>query len=314
MTWTRRFLLARFAPAVLALAVLGAAACSSGDAGDSSGEAGDDSGEYAAEMAEEHEGDRPVAGAARGGAVDSVQTRDVVYATVGGDEVTGYLATPAGASDTVPGLVVIHEWWGLNDNIRTMARKLAGRGYAALAVDLYGGRVATTSDSAMKLVQGVDDEAARANLRQAHAFLDERGARAVGSIGWCFGGGWSLQTALELPEQLDAAVIYYGRLVTEPSELEALAMPVQGHFGAEDNSIGLEQVRAFEEALGEAGVTNEIYVYEGAGHAFANPSGERYVEAAADTAWRRTTRFLAEHLKEESAGSSDMAMEQGRDR
>ena len=286
----------RLALPMVVLAALAAAACSPGEAG--SGETDGQRGDYAAEMAEQHEGDRPVAAAAAGGAAgDSVRAREVVYATVDGGEVTGYLATPAGAADTVPGMIVIHEWWGLNDNIRTMARRLAGRGYQALAVDLYGGRVAASSDSAMKLVRSVDEGAARANLRQAHAFLEERGARAVGSVGWCFGGGWSLQTALELPGALDAAVIYYGRLVTEPSELEALAMPVQGHFGAEDNSISLEDVRAFEEALDTAGITNEIYVYEGAGHAFANPSGERYVEAAADTAWGRTTRFLAEHLK-----------------
>ena len=290
--------MSRLTKAVAVLALL-SIACTSGETGNE----GDD---YAAEMAEQHQDDRPVAAAAASGApADSVEGRETVYATVGGREIDGYLATPVGTADSLPGVIVIHEWWGVNENIRTMARKLAARGYAALAVDLYGDRVASTSDSAMKLVRSVDEAAARSNLRQAYGFLIERGAPAVASLGWCFGGGWSLRTALELPEKLDAAVIYYGQLVTEPDRLSRLTMPVLGHFGDQDNSIPLEDVRAFRDALSRAGVTHEIRVYEGAGHAFANPSGERYVEAAADTAWRRTLHFLDEHLKGDSGSGGE---------
>ncbi|MFW6175480.1 MAG: dienelactone hydrolase family protein [Acidobacteriota bacterium] len=265
-------------------------------AGCGGGEADDDT--YADEMAREHAGDRPVAAAsADGETVDSVETTEVTFATVEGGDVTGYLAEPAGASDSLPAVVVIHEWWGLNDNIRTMTRRLAGHGYAALAVDLYGGQVASTPDRARELVGSVDEEAARENLRQAHAWLADRGSPRVASLGWCFGGGWSLQTALLLPDQLDAAVIYYGRPVTEADRLSALEMPVQGHFGSEDGSIPVSEVRAFEAALDSAGVSNDIYVYRGAGHAFANPSGERYEEEAARQAWARTLDFLDRHLK-----------------
>ena len=270
----------------LALATVG---CGGGEA-----ESGDG---YAADMAREHAGDRPVAGAAAFGApVDSVETSTVTYATVDGRDVTGYLAVPADASDTVPGILVIHEWWGLNDNIRTMARRLAGQGYAALAVDLYGGAAASTPDSARTLASSVDPAAARENLRQAHAWLGERGSPRTASLGWCFGGGWSLRTALALPTELDAAVIYYGRTVTDADRLAELQMPVQGHFGAEDGSIPVEEVRAFRAALDSAGVTNEIYVYEGAGHAFTNPSGTGHRPEAARQAWARTLAFLKNSL------------------
>jgi carboxymethylenebutenolidase len=268
---------------------------------------GEDTGEETLDrMSEEHEGDRPVeAAAGMGEAPDDVQGREVTYATVDGREVTGYLATPEDAADDAPGVIVIHEWWGLNDNIRTMAEKLAGEGYAALAVDLYRGDVASTPDSAGQLAGSVDEEQASSNLEQAHDWLEERGARRIGAIGWCFGGGWSLRTALLHPDELDAAVIYYGRVTDDASELEPLGMPVQGHFGSEDGSIPPEDARAFEQALNDAGVPNEIYVYEGAGHAFANPSGERYQPEAAERAWQRTTRFLAEHLKGEGSMGSE---------
>lgn len=253
---------------------------------------------FTAQMAEEHAGDRPVATAATEGAADAgVDTRELVYGQADGDALRGYLATPDGEVTDRPGVLVIHEWWGLNDNIRKMTRKLAAEGYAALAVDLYGGEVADEPDAAMKLVRSVDEARAEANLRQAHQWLTEHGATTTASIGWCFGGGWSLRTALLLPESLDAAVIYYGRPVTDHDRLAALQMPVLGHFGAEDDSIPPKDARAFEAALSKAGVAHNIHIYDDAGHAFANPSGQRYVEAAAAKAWERTRDFLAEHLQ-----------------
>jgi carboxymethylenebutenolidase len=108
---------------------------------------------------------------------------------------------------------------------------------------------------------------------------------------------WSLRTALALPERLDAAVIYYGRPVTDADRLAALEMPVLALFGGADDSIPQDTVRAFEAGLDAAGVPNEVVVYPGAGHAFANPSGNRYEPEAAEDAWSRTTAFLAEHLK-----------------
>lgn len=256
--------------------------------------------DYAERMAEEHKDDTPVASpAADAEPAAAVETARVVYSQHDGGEVTGFLARPADAAADAPGMIVIHEWWGLNENIESMARQLAGEGYLALAVDLYGGRVAEDRDTARALMTeaGGRREAVEQNLRDAYAYLTGQGATKVGSIGWCFGGGWSLQTALLLPDQLAAAVVYYGRLETDRDRLATLTAPVLGHFGSEDQGIPIDGVRAFETALTELGKDARIHVYEGANHAFANPSGGRYDAAAAEQAWERTSTFLEEILK-----------------
>lgn len=254
--------------------------------------------DYADRMSEEHKGDAPVENAASElNQEKEVSGEEVVYATVNGNEITGYLARSEGG-DSAPGIIVIHEWWGLNDNIRMMTDKLAGEGYTALAVDLYSGNVAESPEDAKKYMSAVNEDEAKENLSQAYDYLaEQQEAENIGVIGWCFGGGWSLQTALAHPENIDAAVIYYGRLVTDAGQLEKLQMPVLGIFGAEDEGIPPEQVKEFESALNEAGITNSIHIYEGAGHAFANPSGTRYQQEAAEDAWQKTIAFLEEHLR-----------------
>jgi len=262
--------------------------------------------DYAERMAREHAGETPVPAFAAeadesAGQVD-VTAEPVQYATVGGAPVRGYLAMPEGAGARpdagLPGLIVIHEWWGLNDNVETMARLFAHHGYVALAVDLYGGESAETAERARQLMSGVDEAKAKDNLRQAYDYLvNERHVSRVGVIGWCFGGGWSLQTALLLPDRIDATVIYYGRLVDDRDALASLQMPILGFFGAEDQGIPVAGVRKFESTLKELGKDVEIHVYDGAGHAFANPSGERYQPQAAKDAWQRTLAFFDQHLK-----------------
>lgn len=254
--------------------------------------------DYLDRMSDEHQGDTPIENAAsKLKQSGNASGEEVTYATVNGKEITGYLARPEEGENT-PGIIVIHEWWGLNDNIRMMADKLAGEGYTALAVDLYNGKVAETPDSAKAYMGMVNQEQAVDNLTQAYGYLNEQqGSKNIGVIGWCFGGGWSLQTALAHPDKIDATVIYYGQLVTDTEQLQQLQMPVLGIFGAEDQGIPVENVKKFESALNEAGVTNSIHIYDGAGHAFANPSGTRYVEKAAEDAWQKTVDFLATHLK-----------------
>ncbi|HEX2164441.1 MAG TPA: dienelactone hydrolase family protein [Thermoanaerobaculia bacterium] len=297
-------------PLAALLGLLLAAGCARGG-GDEEQAAGTET--YDERVAAEHEGDRPIPGASTEETEDvEVTTREVTYATVGGREATGYLAFPAGAElrpdDHLPGLVLIHEWWGLNDNVETMARMFARHGYQALAVDLYGGEVADDPERARALTQSVDQAAALDNLRQAVDYLsDDLGAPRVGVLGWCFGGGWSLQAALAMPDDLDAAVVYYGRLVTEPAELEPLAAPLLGIFGGEDSSIPVDQVRRFESALDEMGKDAEVHVYEGAGHAFANPSGDAYQPEASRDAWEKTLAFLEQHLKEPGGGTGEEA-------
>lgn len=250
-------------------------------------------------MSMEHEGDRPVENASSDLAQSGEAAgEEVRYATVNGTEITGYLAKPENADKNTPGIIVIHEWWGLNDNIRNMTDKLAGEGYTALAVDLYKGKVAESPDSAGTYAGSVDEEEAVDNLTQAYNYLsEEQNAANIGVIGWCFGGAWSLQTALAHPGKIDATVIYYGRLVTDTEQLKKLQMPVLGIFGAEDEGIPPKEVKAFESALNEVGISNSIHIYDGAGHAFANPSGTRYQEEAAKDAWQKTVSFFEENLK-----------------
>lgn len=266
-----------------------------------------DSVSYAGEMAQQHEGDRPTPSPATRMAPDTAVTgRTVTY----GDSLTGYMAMPeyaadsAGAegSDPLPALIAAHEWWGLNDNIRKTARRLAGQGFRVLAVDLYGGRVAESPKRARSLMQEAmsDQQAVQGNVEAAYQHLaSEHAAPQVGIIGWCFGGAVALGGMTSLPRSLDGAIIYYGSLENATRErLQPVAMPIIGFFGGEDGSIPTRQVRQFEETLNELGKDAEIYIYENAGHAFANPSGERYVASAAEDAWQKTTAFLEEHLKD----------------
>ncbi len=208
-----------------------------------------------------------------------------------------YLSLPKGAPP-FPALIVIQEWWGLNDHMKHWADRLAGEGYAAIAVDLYDGQVATDSDTAMKLVKAVNEEKAMKTLRAAHTFLktDERvSASKTGSIGWCFGGGWSLRTAIEEPD-LDAAVIYYGRLIDDPQQLMQIHARLCGVFGTRDKGIPPEAIDAFDQALTKAEVKHEIHRYD-AEHAFANPSNAIYDEKNSAEAWKKVRAFLEKSLK-----------------
>lgn len=257
--------------------------------------------DYADRMATEHAGDRPVpSGAASVEPAAAIEEQTVEYATVDGQPVQGFLARPAGAEGGGPAIIVIQEWWGLNDNIRAMARRLAGEGYTALAVDLYQGQVAEDPERARELMsQSMEREPQlEDNLRQAYDYLvRETGATKVASIGWCFGGGWSLRTALMLRKNIAACVVYYGHLPTDKETLSALGSPLIGFFGAEDGGIPVDTVHAFEQTLGELGKDAEIHIYPGADHAFANPSGTRYNAEAAEDAWNKTLVFLNDHLR-----------------
>jgi len=212
---------------------------------------------------------------------------------------TAYLSLPKDATGPVPAVLVIHEWWGLNEHIKHWADRLAAAGYAAVAVDLYGGAVATTREEAMAAMKGVDEAAASKLLAAAHDFLqsDPRiRAPKTAVIGWCFGGGWSLRTAMSEGE-LDAAVVYYGRIPEDLSGLDTLSAPVLGVFGERDAGIPVDTVRAFESAATAAGKSVTVHLYD-AEHAFANPSSGRYAAGPAEDAWGKTKTFLAQHLGE----------------
>jgi carboxymethylenebutenolidase len=250
--------------------------------------------------AEAHAHDVPVATpAATTPPAVEVMGKTISYGKVGGVPVEGYLVRPKTAQGRLPGLIVIHEWWGLNDNVRDEAARLAAEGYVVLAVDLYAGKLATEPPQAMKLSQQLtaNPGPAEETLRAAYAWLDKvEKAPRIGTIGWCLGGRWSLRTALLLPDQVDATVIYYGTVKADEAELARLQMPILGLFASKDRIVPVPTVMAFEATMKRLGKDVEIHMYEGADHAFANPSGTAYEPRAAEDAWRRTTTFLGEHL------------------
>ncbi len=258
--------------------------------------------ELADRTAKAHAADKPVATPmATDAPVARVNSRPVIYQSVDGQPVTGWLAWPAGTEmASNPGLIVIHEWWGLNDNIRATSERLAAEGYLTLAVDLYNGGVAATPKDAMKLMQTLNTEAdqGRANIQAAFEYLAVNlGAEKVGIVGWCLGGRWSLLGSLAMPEQIAATVIYYGGVTDDKGQLDVLDMPILGHFASKDPIVPPDTVVAFREALEQLDKDASIYIYPDTKHAFSNPSGLAYNKEAADLAWSRTTRFFADHLR-----------------
>jgi carboxymethylenebutenolidase len=218
---------------------------------------------------------------------------------------TGYLVYPELANNTqqqLPAVIMIHEWWGLNEDIKNQADILAREGYVVLAVDLYQGEVATTSDRSRELSSSVRNNPASAidNLQSAVNYVKSLqivDGNRIASLGWCFGGDWSLQLAVNSSEDpLAATIVYYGRPVTDAASLSNIHWPILGIFGDQDQAIPVESVKQFAATLNASGVTNDIYLYKGVGHAFANPSGDNYAPKETADAWQKTIGFLEKYL------------------
>jgi carboxymethylenebutenolidase len=218
----------------------------------------------------------------------------------GKEKGSGFLVTPAGAGPS-PAVVVIQEWWGLNDWVKDQARALAKEGYVALAVDLYRGKATDKQEEAHQLMSGLPPDRAMRDLRGAFAYLAARKdvkKDRIGSIGWCMGGRYSLALATEEPA-LAAAVAYYGAPPTDEAAIAKIKAPVLGNYGGEDKGPSPDQVKAFEAAMKKAGKSVDVKIYDGAGHAFANVNNPwgGYREAAAKDAWSRTVAFFTAQLK-----------------
>jgi carboxymethylenebutenolidase len=214
------------------------------------------------------------------------------------DTVQALMYTPDGKGP-FPGILIIHEWWGLNDWVKDQASKLSDLGYVALAVDLYRGKVATTADEAHEIMRGVPDDRAARDLHAAFEFLKSQPnvkKDRIASIGWCMGGGYSFNVALQEPT-LTADVINYGHLATEPESLKKINASILGIFGGQDRGIPVEDVKKFEQTMKQLGKKVEIVIYPNAGHAFENPNNKAgYRPDDAADAWKRTVKFLAETL------------------
>ena len=257
--------------------------------------------EHVDAMSREHADDTTDPSAAVSAPVRPVHGEMMPYAEVDGQLAHGYLAMPEDVADPLPAMIMIHEWWGLNDNIKAAANQLAGEGYIVLAVDLFGGKVAENPQEAREQMMRVleNPESGNENIRQAYDFLKSSALAPprVGAIGWCFGGGWSLNTAMLLPDKIDAAGIYYGQVTDNQDRLSPVRAPILGHFGEKDTGIPLESVEAFKAALESLGKDHDIEIYPGVGHAFANPTGRNYDEPAATKSWQKTLAFLEANLK-----------------
>ena len=226
------------------------------------------------------------------------KTETVSYKS-GDETVSAFLALPEGAGKH-PAIIVIHEWWGLNDWVKEQAQKYAAQGYVALAVDLYRGKVASNPDDAHILMRGLPDDRGMRDLEAAFAYLSSRkdvNAAKIGSVGWCMGGSWSIKLGVDQPK-LAACAVNYGWLPSEPALIAKIKAPVLGNFGAEDQGIPPKDVKAFESAMKADGKITDIKIYEGAGHAFENPNNKQgyRAEAAAD-AGKRMSAFFQKYLQ-----------------
>ena len=217
-----------------------------------------------------------------------------------GDEtVHGVLFSPKGKGP-FPALVVIHEYWGLVPWVKEQAAKLSDQGYVTLAVDLYRGKATDSPEVAHELMRGLPEDRANRDLLAAVQYLKTLknvNPAKIGSIGWCMGGGYSLDLAIAEPT-LAADVINYGHLATDPSRLQQIHAPILGLFGAQDKGIPPADVQKFEQDLKQMGKKIDATIYPDAGHAFENPNNKAgYRPADAADAWNRTVEFLAANLK-----------------
>jgi carboxymethylenebutenolidase len=232
-------------------------------------------------------------------AVGATTKSEMVSYRSGEETISGFLVLPNGAGPH-PALVVIQEWWGLNDWVKEQALKLADEGYVTLAVDLYRGKVATNPEEAHELMRGMPQDRAIRDLKATFAYLASRkdvNRNKIGSIGWCMGGGLSLQLAVHEPK-LAACVVNYGSMPTDSADIRKIRAPILGSFGADDRGISPDLVQAFEKAMKAEHKSIDVKIYEGAGHAFQNPNNQSGYrpEATADS-WKRTLSFLNRTLK-----------------
>lgn len=259
--------------------------------------------EYVERMAKAHADDYPVANLQAMEEIDrGIGVTTTTYGEYQGKPLDGYLALSRDRPPPRAGVIVFHEWWGLNDNVKAMTRLLADQGYAALAVDLYGQKTDDPAQARELMTAALADKAAmNAKIEAAYTYLTKRlRIKRVGTIGWCFGGGVSYQSGLVLGNKLSAVVIYYGQVGTEAAVVKPLTAPVLGIFGGADTGIPADLVNGFKSALEANGRHPDIRVYPQAAHAFANPSGRNYRPEDAASAWKATTEFLKRLLRPDS--------------
>ncbi|MEO5616929.1 MAG: dienelactone hydrolase family protein [Candidatus Eisenbacteria bacterium] len=223
---------------------------------------------------------------------------DTAIVSLGPARSGAFVAYPPGGS-AAPGMVIVHEWWGLNAQIREMARRLAREGYVTIVPDLYGGKIATDGETAHILTRGLDEAEALRQIAAAAGWLAAEpriAKRRLGVMGFCMGGRLALEAALREPS-FSAVVMFYGAPESRVERLVSLKAPLLGHFGADDQGISVDRVDSFGRMLKGAGKLGDVHIYPDAGHAFMNESQPGYRADAARLAWVRTLDFLQKHVK-----------------
>jgi len=230
-------------------------------------------------------------------AQDAPKTETVQFPS-GKNTVSGFLASPAKPGH-YPALVVIHDWWGLTDFVKQQTENFASAGFVALAVDLYGGKLPANATEAHEMSRSITTDQGVLDLMNAIVYLETRPDIArgrVGSVGWAMGGWYSIQLAMRVP-RLGACVVNYGVLPTDPNDLQDIASPVLGSFGADDKGVTPTDVQAFQKSMQTLGRQIDIKIYDGAGPSFENPDNKAaYRPQAAEDAWKRTIAFLNKYL------------------
>lgn len=218
----------------------------------------------------------------------------IEYNTPDGKKASAYALMPEGETSNY--LLVIHEWWGLNDHIKREAERLFDtlNNVKVLALDMYDGKVATTQDEAGKYMEAMSEERGRAIVKGALNYAGDNAE--IATIGWCFGGGWSLQASIMAGNRGKACVMYYGMPVQNAKDLAPLEAPILGIFAEKDGWINPEVVKKFQELAKATGKDLEVHSFN-ADHAFANPSNPNYDKESTQQARKLTLNFLQEHLQ-----------------
>ncbi|HEV3047258.1 MAG TPA: dienelactone hydrolase family protein [Solirubrobacteraceae bacterium] len=222
---------------------------------------------------------------------------DIEFPTSAGSA-PGYLAVPAGESG--PGVIVLQEWWGLDEHIRSICDRLAAEGFYALAPDLYRGETTDQPSEAQQKMMALsmaDAEKDMCGAAEHLLSLEGVSGSAVGAVGFCLGGGLAVWAAATCPN-IGAAVTYYYVMPHGKPDFAGIEGPVLGHFGTADDFVPVEAVETLEKEISDAGVDVTFHLYEGAGHAFFNDTDRMgtYDAEHADTSWRRTAGFLRSAL------------------
>ncbi|MHB8410648.1 MAG: dienelactone hydrolase family protein [Candidatus Acidiferrales bacterium] len=237
-------------------------------------------------------------GAASALPAQTVTSQKVRYPS-GNETVSGYLVAPT-TSGKHPAIIVIHEWWGLNDWVKEQARKFANLGYVTLAVDLYRGKSTADPEEAHELMRGLPQDRGIRDLKAAFSYLAARPdvePSKIGVVGWCMGGGYAILLAQNEPK-LAACAVNYGALPTDPQNIAKIKAPVLGNFGADDLGITPKDVNAFVASMNGDGKAVDVKIYDGAGHAFENPNNKSgYRPEAAKNAWSRMVAFFKANLQ-----------------